>query len=59
MLEIHDDEVDLVYEALHDLRKKKMEAFEVVHNLHPDFTPAEFGVPTIDVMLKRIDDRED
>lgn len=61
---VEDDDLDYLLEALHRLRELKGEAKRrlnatLVHQHNP-FTDADFGIPEIDALTKRLEDlRED
>jgi hypothetical protein len=50
------NELQLLAEGLHRLREVKMDAHEAIVKVpgHECFTPADFGVPTIDATLAKI-----
>lgn len=48
------DEINLLYEALHELRLRKVQAFSEVRAQWPrqGFQPRDFGIPQLNNMLK-------
>lgn len=55
----NESEAQLLLEALHDLKAKKLEALKVLqadeNHAYRQFGPADFGIPQIDGLIARID----
>lgn len=53
--EIHDDEVELVLEALRDLVQVKVDAHQEVSKVYPRVTEHDFGIPKLNSIIKRLE----
>lgn len=57
---LDESERDLVIESLYELRKRKVEAFEMVEaemnpRIDKPFTERDFGIPQIDALIDKLE----
>lgn len=56
-IELNEDEIEILSELLYQAREGKLEAYKTALKLMlaTPFTPRDFGIPTIDGLIERLE----